>query len=54
MVKPSDLKRTGRIVKTVQGPERLFKGPQGGKYIVVGRTAKRLGIKTKTGFSIRH
>ncbi len=48
----SELKRTEKIVKTVQGDERLFLSPEGRKYIIVGNTAKRLGAKTKLGFSI--
>ena len=54
MVSAKDLKPTKRTVKTVQGTERLYLSPMGAKYIVVGNTAKRLGAKTKLGYSIRH
>jgi len=53
MVITRDLKPTKRTVKTVQGTERLYLSPMGAKYILVGNRAKRLGAKTKSGYSIR-
>ena len=52
MIRPEDLRRTGRVVKTNIGPERLFLGPRDGKYIVIGRTAKMLGKRTKLGYTV--
>ena len=53
MVRINDLRRTGRIIKTVQGPERLFIDARGRRFIVVGNTVKILGKRTKRGFNVR-
>lgn len=53
MVSAKDLKPTKRTIKTVQGTEKLYHSPQGAKYILVGNRAKRLGTKTKSGYSIK-